>query len=140
MFRTFTFAPARREGDRDIPTESADDYNVVIRKFTEYCVPRKNVVYERYQFNTRNQQEGESNDAYVTDLRLKAATCEFGELHDSMIRDRIVVGVREGKLTERMLRDPVLTLVGAMELCRAAETTQAQMKVLNPVECWFIGV
>ena len=38
-----------------------------------------------------------------------------------------------------MLRDPVLTLVGAMELCRAAETTQAQMKVLNPVEfCWGV--
>ena len=41
VFRTFTFAPARREGDRDIPTESADDYNVVIRILLSTVSPGK---------------------------------------------------------------------------------------------------
>ena len=38
-----------------------------------------------------NQVDGESADQYITELQTLAATCEFGDLKDSRIRDRIVV-------------------------------------------------
>ena len=64
--------------------ETDDDkskVNKITEKFYEYCNPRKNVTWERHKFNTRNQQQGETIDQYVTDLKTKAQTCEFAELN-----------------------------------------------------------
>ena len=38
-----------------------DDHRIVpvLRKFAEYCQPRKNVPFERYKFNKRTQESGE---------------------------------------------------------------------------------
>ena len=57
-------------------------------------------------FHTRVQGEGETIDSFTTDLRLKSQLCEFGSLQDSLIRDRVVVGIRDskirGKVTQRL--------------------------------------
>ena len=76
VFNTFTYAPAVS----NVPAESPDNYDIVLRKFETYCVPRNNKVYETYTFNTHVQEEGEIINSFVTALRLKAATCEFGTL------------------------------------------------------------
>ena len=39
----------------------------IMEKFERYCNPRKNLTFERHSFFSRNQLEGESIDAYVTD-------------------------------------------------------------------------
>ena len=62
----------------------------VIEKFQAYCELRKNITWERHVFNTCNQEVGETIDHYVTKLKTKARSCEFGTLKDSLIRDRIV--------------------------------------------------
>ena len=67
-------------------------------------------------------------DQYVTDLKTKPQTCEFGELKDSLIRDRIVCGIHCDKTGSRLLREPDLTLQKAVDICRANETTSSQMK------------
>jgi hypothetical protein len=70
-------------------------------------------------------------DAFVTTLRLRARTCEFGEQEDSLIRDRIVLSCTDARVQERLLCEPGLTLDKALELCRAAETAQQQLRVIN---------
>ena len=102
-----------------------------MEKFKAYCNPRKNLTYERHIFNTKNQQAGENIDAYVTDLKNKASLCEFSTLKDSLIRDRIVCGIRSDKVRARLLRDPDLTLVKTIDACRAAETSQTQLEGLT---------
>ena len=114
-----------------VPAETAEQFATVVRKFREFCVLRKNVIYERYVFHTRQQQEEEVVDSFVMDLRLKSQTCEFGPLMDSLIRDRLVVGIQDAKLKEKLLRDPKLTLERAIEVCKISEAAQAQMKVLT---------
>ena len=42
--------------------EDGDDFELVLTKFRTYCEPRKNIVFERYQFWGRNQNEGEPID------------------------------------------------------------------------------
>ena len=42
--------------------------NKLVEKFEAYCIPRKNVTWERHVFNTHNQQPGETIDQYATDL------------------------------------------------------------------------
>ena len=102
----------------------------IMEKFEAYCTPRKNVTWDRHVFNSRTQQPGETIDQYVTDLRCKAKHCEFGTLTDSLIRDRIVCGVLSDRTRSRLLKDPTLTLDGAIDICRADEATAVQMKSL----------
>lgn len=53
-----------------------------------------------YQFFIRRQGTEEQSDAYVTALRTWAATCNFGEIRDSLIRYRIVCGNLDPHLRE----------------------------------------
>ena len=84
--------------------------NTIMAKFEAYCNPRKNITWERHVFNTRNQQMGEMIDQYVTNLKTKAKSCEFGTLTDSLIRDCIVCGIIDDHTRSRLLREPGLTL------------------------------
>ena len=99
----------------------------MLTKFTDYFEPQKNVTYERHKFNTRTQMQGEHFDIFVTDLKKKAQTCEFGNLGDSLIKDRIVVGIIEDSTRARLLREKNLTLQRAIEICRAAEISKSQI-------------
>ena len=51
-----------------------------------------------------------------------------------MIRDRIVVGILDQPLSERLQLDPSLTLKKAIDLARNAETVKIQQKVLREPE------
>jgi len=107
----------------------------VLTKFQQYCQPRRNIPFERYKFNRRAQEMGESYDHYRTALRKLADECEFGTITpDEILRDRLVFGVRDAKVRERLLREANLTLAKTDEICRAAESTSQQLKLVEPQE------
>jgi len=89
------------------------------------------VVFERFQFWKCSQAPGEAIDGFVTTLRLRAKTCEFGDQEESLIRDRVVLGCTDSRLQEQLLREPDLSLTKALQLCRAAEATAEQMKLIR---------
>ncbi|XP_041472642.1 uncharacterized protein K02A2.6-like [Lytechinus variegatus] len=93
--------------------------------------PTTNVIFERYQFNTRNQGERETIDQYVTALRSLAETCEFDTLRDDLIRDRIVLGTNDPDVRARLLRGENLTLQKVIDVCRSAEVTKQQLKSIE---------
>lgn len=111
--------------------DDVDDLEILKDKFRQYCEPRRNITYLRHVFFTRVQGKSESIDAYVTDLNNKAKDCEFGQLTDSLIRDRIVCGVINDSVRARLLREPDLSLDKAVDICRANEATQSHMKALH---------
>lgn len=47
-----------------------------------------------------------------------ADNCEFGELKSEMIRDRLVIGIWDGQLSECLQLEPNLTLAKAEKLVR----------------------
>ena len=59
--------------------------------------------------------------SYATDLRTRADHRDFGDLKDSLIRDKIVIGIRDNKTQERLLRESDLGLDKALQICRASE-------------------
>lgn len=69
--------------------------------------------------------------AFVTDLKLKARTGNFGELQDSLICDQIVFGINDKKVRERLLRDLELTLAGALKICQASELALQHAKTFG---------
>ena len=110
-------------------TEEEDgDFDSVIEKFNSYCNPKKNETYERYVFHSRKQLQGEPIEQFVTDLKLKAQTCQFENPKDSMIRDRLVLGVTNTRVRERLLREENLHLDKAVKICQAAEATERQIQ------------
>ncbi len=74
-------------------------------KFEEYFVPSKNVMFERYHFFSADQKQGMTFDQYLAELHTLSKTCDFGDLRDSLVRDRIVCGIPDNGLRERLLRD-----------------------------------
>lgn len=111
--------------------QSENSITDVLAKFDEYCEPRTQVIYERYRFNNRKQEPGESISAYVTELRVIAKNCAHDEITpDEILRDRLVLGVRDEKVRERLLRVNDLTLSKAIDICKAAEQTSQQLKLL----------
>lgn len=125
IFNTFRWD---QEGDTEGDDKKLDK---ILSKFEKYCSPKSNLTYERHQFNIRNQNEGESIDSYVTDLKILSKTCEFGDLTDSLIKDRIVGGVLKDSVRSRLLRETDLTLQKAIDICRASETATQQMKAMQ---------
>lgn len=109
-------------------------YYEVMKKFDEHCSPKKNETYERYVFRSRTQSQGESFDSFLTDLKLKSKTCNFGILTESMIRDQIVFGIYDKKIRERLLRETELTLDGAVKICHASELALLHSRTFSDKE------
>lgn len=107
------------------------DPDVIIRKLDSYFVPQSNISITRNNFNSRVQREGESFDMFLNDLRKIANQCDFGELKDELIRDRIVCAVRDPRVKDRLLRDAGLTLQRTIDICKAAEQTSQDIAVLT---------
>ena len=101
------------------------DYDAVIKKFDDFFKVRKNTIFERARFN---QHEGESAEHYIYDL---AANCE---LMSEMIRDRLVVGIRDSGLSERLQLKADLTLEDAKKAVRQREAVQEQQQELKGTE------
>ena len=113
---------------------SADErkqYTTVKEKFDRYFVKKHNVIFERAKFNSRHQRKGETVDNFITDLHCLAEHCAYGELHSEMIRDRIVVGLLDDGLSEKMQLDPNLTLERAVSMARQSETVHKQQGIVR---------
>ena len=96
-------------------------YDKVVEKLDEFFKVRRNTVFERAKFNRRNQMQGESIEQYITALFNLRETCEFGDLADQLLRDRIIVGIRYTALAERLMLDAKLDLDKVMQLVRQKE-------------------
>ena len=74
----------------------------------------------------RCQGQSETAEQFITSLYSLAENCEYGELKDQMIRDRIIVGIRDQSQSVRLQMDPRLTLEKAKVLVRQCEAVQEQ--------------
>ena len=103
------------------------EYKLVLGKFDEFFKVRKYVIFNRARFSRRNQLEGESSEQYVTVLHSLAENCNNGNLKHEMIRNRIVVGIRDSALSERLQLDPISRSAGILK-------TRCQQRILaNPI-------
>ena len=107
-----------------LTTEEVKQHNVVKGKFEAHFAVKRNLIFERAKFNLRSQQEGESVDNLITDLYCLAEYCEFWTLRDDLIRERIVVGIKDKKLSEQLQLDSKLTLEKAITKTRQSKTVK----------------
>ncbi len=114
-----------------LTAEESKSYNTVIRKFNSFFVIKRNVIFERAKFNSRKQEAGESVESFITALYALVEHCAYQVLKDEMIRDRIVVGLRDSRLSLKLQLDPNLTLDSAITQARQSENVQKQQDVMR---------
>ena len=83
----------------NISEDQRKQYVAVLSKFDGFFRVRKNVIIERAKFNRRSQLLDEPAEQFIASLYNLAADCNFGDLKDQLIRDRIVVGIRNQTLS-----------------------------------------
>ncbi|XP_063547273.1 uncharacterized protein K02A2.6-like [Cydia strobilella] len=111
-------------------TES-ENITTVLKKFDDHFGTKPNITVARYKFFVRNQEEGESIDQWVTALRVLTQTCKFGKLTDELIRDRIVCGINNNVIRDRLFRTEDLTLAKAVQICQAAEMSHEESRCVG---------
>ena len=118
IFKTFTYGSG----------ESADKYDVVIKKFEQYFVLKRNVIYERSMFHARKQSESETVEQYFSDLHALVQKCSYpDEMQDEMLRDRLVLGLRDKDTQCKLYMEENLTIAKAVDIARQAELIRQQM-------------
>lgn len=115
----------------EVPAADAKKYDSVLAHLDSYFLPQTNQSVERHRFNNRVQEENESFDAFIMALRRLSTNCGYEAIRDDLIKDRIVCGVRDTRIKDRLLREPKLTLTKAVQICKAAEQTQVLMKAID---------
>ena len=112
-------------------TGDRSTYDTIIDKFDSFFQVRRNVIIERAQFSLRVQHADETAEQYIMVLHNLAARCNYRELEAEMIRDRLVVGIRNSSLSERLQLNPDLTLQKAKLAIRQSEAVHEQQWTLR---------
>ena len=117
------------EGMHFAVDEDKHELTKVIEQFEVTFIGETNQTYERYVFSSRDQREGESIEQYITALRTLAQSCNFCScLKDSLLRDQLVLGIKEMSVRKKLLQERKLTLMKALDICRSSETTSKQLR------------
>ena len=67
---------------------------------------------------------------YVTALRQIADKCPFDAITaDDILRDRIIFGIADNKVKERLLRGSELDFAKTLDICRASTSTLQRSSV-----------
>ena len=95
----------------------------MLEKLNGFFHVRKNIIFERAKFNLRCQLVGEIANQFIASLYNLADNCNYGNLKDEMIRDRLVVGIRDMALSKKLQMDADLMLEKAKKSIRQREAT-----------------
>ena len=97
-----------------------------VESLNEHFVPKRNVIHDCACFHKRIQRAGETVEAFVRSLYELAHHCEFGNSKDEQIRDRIVIGILDNEVSQRLQLEADLTLERAIQLGRQSEQVKQQ--------------
>ena len=111
----------------NISAEDRKKYDQVMGKLDEYFQVRKDMIYERARFNRHDQLDGETAEEYITALYALVKTCDYkAEQVDEMLRDKLVVGIRDKALSDKLQMKADLTIESAKKSIRQREAVREQ--------------
>ena len=103
-----------------------EDPQKILDALQDHFVPVRNILCERYIFHNTEKQAHETIDQYLIKLRRLAEPCQFGNLEDEMVRDRLLLGCKDSAARARLFREKSCDLKKAV-----SETTCEQLKEIE---------
>lgn len=80
---------------------------------------------QRYKFSTRVQQPDETTEDFVLALKLQAEFCGFENFKEVAVLDRIIAGLRDKNLRQKLLSEEKLKLASAEKIIATWEVAKA---------------
>ena len=112
--------------------DNSTSIDEVITEMQTYLRSQRNVVLDRKEFYSRNQQNGESFDDYYMILQEIAAFCDFcQQCIEDQYRDRIITGISDEETVRELLTEQKLTLDKAILICCARENANKDNEALQ---------
>ena len=109
--------------------EDEAKFDGILAKFNGHFVPKRNTIHERAGFYQRNQKQGESVESFVRSLYELAEHCDFGTIRDQQIRDRIVIGISDKTVSQKLQLKSDLTLETAIQIARQSEFCSLRLQI-----------
>ena len=114
-----------------LPEADQKKYEMVRNRFEQHFVKRRNIIFERTRFNQLKQEDGEMADSFVITLYSLAEHCGYGDLHDEMIQDCMVLGIRDAALSEKLQTMSDLDLSKTINAVRQSKAIKSQQVTLQ---------
>ena len=92
------------------------------------------VAAERKKFNIRVQRKNEKVDDFITDLWKLSESCNYKDLREEMVRDRILAGILDEECSDHMALMDDLNIETAIQMARQAETQREDKAVLRLIQ------
>ncbi|XP_076678479.1 uncharacterized protein LOC143374319 [Andrena cerasifolii] len=114
--------------DKIIPQNSKDkdDINILLAKLDSHFSRKNKQVVDRYNFFTRSKKHKESIEEYIEDLKKMAASCSFGHITNSLIRDRVIADLKDKNLRQKLFEIQNLDLFALTTAFKEHETLMQQ--------------
>ena len=100
----------------NITEDEGKEYSKVLENYDRPFHVRKNISSERSKFNHQCRLIGETADQFITSLYTLAENCNYRNLKEEMIQDRLVVGMQDIALSKKLQLDDHLVLEKAKVL------------------------
>ena len=108
----------------------ADNFDLVMKRFDAYFIPKHNIIHERAKFHLRVQQAGENGESFYRSLM---ELCDFKDKNEE-IRDRLVIGILDKELLLELQLKADLTLENCVDRVRNSEMVKRQNEVVKGVD------
>lgn len=83
------------------------------------------------QVSILTQHEDDCIDAFYISFKKLAKSCNYKDLEDRMVRDRIVIGVHDKRLQHKLLEIKDFTLDTAINMARCSEVSKIYVKTME---------
>ncbi len=103
-------------------------YEDIVAKVKKHFHPIRSVIVERFNFNSRCQEEGETVATFVAELKKRSELCNYRNSLSDMLRDRIVCGIRDKAVQRRLLAESDLAY---LDMAQATEIAKNDSKRIN---------
>ena len=119
-----------------VPAEDRHDLVTVLAKFDRHFGVQKYRSLRRQEFLDIKRKSEDSIMDFIAELKQKAELCEYGERKESFICDKIINGINDSKVAERLLDipDDSLTLERVITVCRQCELSRAHLQYFDKNE------
>ena len=95
----------------------ANSQNKILETLETFSRGIINETLERYTFNLRQQEDGESFDDFMTDVKTLSKNCKFCDTcYNGLLRDRLDGGIASNSTKKKLLSEKDLTLEKTIDI------------------------